>query len=77
MIRLGDGVYMCYLNGYPLKIVYKGKNICELYLENEFQGTAPFDYVKKKLGELEKKWSTSKIQNYHFKELLSKFDQSI
>jgi hypothetical protein len=33
--------------------------------------------VKKKLGELEKKWNTSKVQNYHFKELLSKFDESI
>jgi hypothetical protein len=56
MIRLGEGIYLCFLNGYPLKIIYKGKNICQLYLENEYQGTAPFDYVKKKLTELEKTW---------------------
>jgi hypothetical protein len=43
MIRLGEGIYLCFLNGYPLKIIYKGKNICQLYLGNEYQGTAPFD----------------------------------
>ncbi|WNB92480.1 hypothetical protein [Bacillus sp. NEB1478] len=77
MIRLGDGVYMCHLNGHQLKIIYKGNDICELYLENEFQGRASFQYVKKKLSELEKKWGTHKVKNYHFKELLSNFDQSI
>jgi hypothetical protein len=75
MIRLGNGVYLCYLNGHRLKIVYKGSNVCQLYLEDEYQGTAPFDYVKMKLTRLEKTWNTSKIKNYHFKELRSAFDQ--
>jgi hypothetical protein len=68
---------MCYLNGHRLKVVYKGNNVCQLFLEDDYQGTAPFDYVKKKLTELEKTWDTSKINNYYFKELQSLFDQSI
>ncbi|MCM3717710.1 hypothetical protein [Fictibacillus phosphorivorans] len=77
MIRLIDGGYMCYLNGHRIKIVYKGNNLCELYLEDELQGTAPFDYVKKKLNQFEKTWNTSKVKNYELKEFISKFDQTI
>jgi hypothetical protein len=77
MIRLGDGVYLCFLNGHRLKIVYVGNNICKLYLENEYQGTAPFDYVKRKLTEMEKKWNTSNIHGYQFQELRSSIDQLI
>ncbi|MDM5314894.1 hypothetical protein QUF49_02745 [Fictibacillus sp. b24] len=77
MIRLSKGGYVCHLNGHRIKVVYKGNNVCELYLEDELQGTAPFDYVKKKLGQFEKSWNTSQIKNYEFKEFLSEFDQSI
>lgn len=77
MIRLGDGLYICHLNGHLLKIVYKGNNVCEIYLEDEYQGRAPFDYVKKKLNLMEKRWNTSKIIHYHYKELQIIYDQSV
>ncbi|MET3726825.1 hypothetical protein ABID52_000406 [Fictibacillus halophilus] len=77
MIRLGNGIYLCNLNGHHLKIVYMGNNICTLYLENEYKGSAPFDYIKKKLTEFEKTWNTSQIKKYEFKEFLSTFDKMI
>ena len=77
MIRLGDGLYICHLNGYLLKIVYKGNNECEIYLGDEYQGRAYFDYVKKKLNLMEKRWNTSKIIHYHYKELQTTYDQSV
>ncbi len=54
-----------------------GNNICTLYLENEYKGSAPFDYIKKKLTEFEKTWNTSQIKKYEFKEFLSTFDKMI
>ncbi|MFC0236651.1 hypothetical protein [Fictibacillus phosphorivorans] len=77
MIRLGNGLYVCHLNGHILKVVYKGNNECEIYLGDEFQGRAPFDYVKKKLSLMEKRWSTSKIQKYQYKELHPTVNQLI
>jgi hypothetical protein len=74
VIRLANGLYICHLNGHILRIVYKGKNECEIYLGDEYQGRAPFDYVKKKLNFMEKKWNTSKITNYQYQELKSSFD---
>lgn len=77
MIRLGNGLYICHLNGHILKIVYKGQNECEIYLGDEYQGRAPFDYVKKKLNFVEKQWNTSKIIHYHYKELNPFYDYRI
>lgn len=77
MIRLGNGLYVCHLNGHVLKVVYKGNNECEIYLGDEFQGKAQFDYVKKKLSLMEKRWNTSKITNYQYREFKSTFDQMV
>ncbi|MFG6496223.1 hypothetical protein P8610_12725 [Fictibacillus sp. UD] len=77
MIRLGNGLYVCHLNGHVLKIVYKGNNECEIYLGDEFQGRAPFDYVKKKLTLMEKRWNTSKIMKYQYKEFNPTIDHII
>ncbi|MBY6037203.1 hypothetical protein KUV80_11085 [Fictibacillus nanhaiensis] len=77
MIRLENGVYICHINGYILKVVYVGKNECKIYLGDEFQGTAPFDYVKKKLNLLEKRWNTAKLRHYKFREFHPSLDYTI
>jgi hypothetical protein len=65
------------LNGYLLKVVYKGNNECEIYLDDQYQGRAPFDYVKKKLTLLENRWNTLKLVHYQYREFQTQFDQSI
>lgn len=77
MIRLENGLYICHLNGHLIKIVYKGNNVCEIFLDDEYQGRASFDYVKKKLNQIEKQWDTSKISHYQYKELKTTYDQSV
>jgi hypothetical protein len=77
VIRLGNGLYICHLNGYILKILYKGSNECDIYLDDILQGSAPFDYVKKKLNLLEKRWNTSKIINYQYKDFVSSYDKTV
>ncbi|MBH0169150.1 hypothetical protein [Fictibacillus sp. 18YEL24] len=69
MIRLENGLYICHLNGYTLKVVYLGSNVCAIYLDDQFQGKAQFDYVKKKLNQMEKRWDTSKVIHYQYREL--------
>jgi hypothetical protein len=77
VIRLGNGLYICHLNSYILKVVYLGNNECEIYLGDEYQGKAHFDYVKKKLNLMEKRWNTSKIVHYKFREFQPTLDYSI
>jgi hypothetical protein len=77
VIRLGNGLYICHLNGHLLKIVYKGNNECEIFLGDEFQGRAPFDYVKTKLNLMERLWNTSKIIHYQYNEFHTTYDQSV
>jgi hypothetical protein len=77
MIRLINGSYICRLNHHELKIIYKGNNECEIYLKDELQGRANFDYVKKKLNAMEKRWDTFHLKEYTYKELTSEFDVTI
>jgi hypothetical protein len=77
LVRLDDGLYICHLNGYVLKVVYIGNNECEIYLGDEYQGRAPFDYVKKKLNLMEKRWDTSKLAHYKFREFQPSLDYTV
>ncbi|MCK6258290.1 hypothetical protein LCY76_17085 [Fictibacillus sp. KIGAM418] len=79
MIRLGNGVYLCEVAGNKVKVVYMGRNICEIFINDELRGRAPFDYVKKQILKWEKRepLSTAYIGHYQFKELVPIIDISV
>lgn len=41
MIRFENGIYRSVLQGNTVEIVYKGANVCEIYLNNVYEGIAP------------------------------------
>ncbi|TCP30236.1 hypothetical protein EV207_10659 [Scopulibacillus darangshiensis] len=81
MIHLSRGVYLSHLMDSKVKIVYKGNNLCDLYINDEYKGLAPFDYTKKALNSLENKEAQQDakpvMKNYAFKELKTEIDMSV
>ncbi|MDN4072394.1 hypothetical protein [Fictibacillus terranigra] len=76
MIRLESGIYLSEVAGNKVKVIYCGKNVCELYINNEFKGRAPFDYVRERLmiWENKKDLLTAYIIPYPFKQLVPLID---
>ncbi|MFC0187725.1 hypothetical protein ACFFJY_05455 [Fictibacillus aquaticus] len=54
-----------------VRLHYRSDNVCELYINGEFKGLAPFDYTADKVRQLEKKWlhANRNIQPYKFKDI--------
>ncbi|SDM94709.1 hypothetical protein SAMN04488137_2723 [Fictibacillus solisalsi] len=77
MIRFEDGIYLSWLQGNTVEIVYKGANVCEIYLNNVYKGIAPFDYVRQKLYQQEKKMAPAYYKHYEYKEFVPIIDVSI
>ncbi|KSU83448.1 hypothetical protein QUF84_20815 [Fictibacillus enclensis] len=79
MIRFENGIYRSVLQGNTVEIVYKGANVCEIYLNNVYEGIAPFDYVRQKLYQQEKKrrLAAAYYKHYEYKEFVPIIDVSI
>ncbi|MBM7553667.1 hypothetical protein [Thalassobacillus pellis] len=55
MIRLIDGSYVSIINGRFVKLFLLGENRCEVFINHERKGVAPFDYMKEQINLLEKR----------------------
>lgn len=75
MIILSKGVYLSFLKRKKIKLIYKGNNLCDLYINDQYKGIAPFDYVKQRLFRLEKKQGkvndSAIVEKYKFQEIKS------
>ncbi|MFC7372384.1 hypothetical protein ACFQPF_11930 [Fictibacillus iocasae] len=71
--------YISFTGRHFVKLYYKGENMCELYIDHEYKGLAPFLYTVRKLRQLERSWllAMKNVQPYHFKEIKPFIDISI
>jgi hypothetical protein len=53
VIKTRPNIYVGYINGKHIKLVYRGNDKADLYIDGEFKGIAPFTYTKNKVEELE------------------------
>jgi hypothetical protein len=53
MIKIRPNIYIGYVNGKLVKLIYRGDNKADLYINGKFKGLCPFKYTKNKVEELE------------------------
>lgn len=53
MLILQNGEYVSRVNHHSVKLIYRGNNECDLYIDDRFQGVCPFDYIKRKINKIE------------------------
>jgi hypothetical protein len=53
LIKTRSNIYIGYVNGKLIKLIYRGNDKADLYINGKFQGLAPFNYTKNKVEELE------------------------
>ncbi|GGD04845.1 hypothetical protein GCM10007216_39350 [Thalassobacillus devorans] len=54
MIRLLDGTYVAFVNGRCFRLHYLNQNRCQIYINNQYKGIGPFDYIKEQITMLER-----------------------
>ena len=62
MIRLLDKTYVSLINGRLVKLVLLGDNRCEIYINKEYRGIGPFDYIKEQINLLEKLQPRTRVE---------------
>jgi hypothetical protein len=53
VIRARPNVYVGYANGKLIRLIYRGNDRADLYINGKFKGICPFKYTKNKVEELE------------------------
>lgn len=54
MIRVRPNIFIGHANGKSIKLIYRGSDKSDLYINGEFKGICSFSYTKSKVEELEK-----------------------
>jgi hypothetical protein len=53
VMKIRPNIYVGYVNDRLVKLVYRGDDKADLYINGEFKGLCPFTYTKSKVEELE------------------------
>ncbi|MFG6115253.1 hypothetical protein ACGTN9_08680 [Halobacillus sp. MO56] len=62
MIRLLDKTYVSLINGRLVKLVLLGENRCEIYINSQYRGIGPFNYIKEQINLLEKLQPRTRVE---------------
>jgi hypothetical protein len=54
VIQTRPNIYVGHINGKLIKLIYRGNDKADLYIDGKFKGIAPFTYTKNKVEELER-----------------------
>jgi hypothetical protein len=79
MIKDDYNTYIGFTGRQTVKLHYLGENVCDLYINREYKGLAPFDYTANKLRQLEKKWliANRNVKPYKFKDIKPYIDMTV
>ncbi|WP_158734948.1 hypothetical protein [Alteribacillus sp. YIM 98480] len=61
MVRLRGGNYYTFLYGHTIKLVYLKNNVCELHINEKYLGLCSFQYIKRRINNIEKRVKKRKI----------------
>jgi hypothetical protein len=53
MIKIKPNIWIGYINGRVVKLVYRGDDKSDLYINGKFKGICSFSYTKNRVEELE------------------------
>jgi hypothetical protein len=53
VIKIRPNIYIGYVNGMLVRLVYRSNDKADLYINGKFKGLCPFKYTRNKVEELE------------------------
>ncbi|SDH40957.1 hypothetical protein SAMN05192534_10576 [Alteribacillus persepolensis] len=64
MVRLLGGIYYAFLYGHTIKLVYLNNNVCEMYIDDIYQGLCSFQNVKQKIRKMKRQVNQHRYITY-------------